>query len=307
MRIDPDQIWRAKEVDLPALISRQVKLIRRGRVMVGLCPFHQEKTPSFKVENGRFHCFGCGADGDAISWIQITAGMTFRNSVEELTGDRLPKAAPRQDDERCNVHATAARVREARAIWSSAKPIAGTKAEYYLRARGICGLNPSLRFAEQFPYTPAVRLPAMIAAMLSPMRELVAIQVTMLNPQKPEKAAIATPRRTIGAMGAGAVRLAAASHFLGLAEGVETALSAMQLTGVPAWACLGAGRMQRVHIPASVGEIHLFGDNDSPGRDAVERTSQVHAGKTVTVSFPPAPAGDWNDYLRTVRSAGGAN
>jgi DNA primase len=56
---------------LVELIGRRVKLVRRGREHAGLCPFHREKSPSFYViEEKRFwHCFGCGAHGDAISFV----------------------------------------------------------------------------------------------------------------------------------------------------------------------------------------------------------------------------------------------
>lgn len=53
----------------------------------GLCPFHQENTPSFTVQtdSGRYHCFGCGADGDAISLLTESGGLTFREAVEDLS------------------------------------------------------------------------------------------------------------------------------------------------------------------------------------------------------------------------------
>src|SRR5438045_5211396 len=58
-------------VPLGSLVGRRVKLIRRGRELGGLCPFHHEKTPSFYVveDKGFFHCFGCGAHGDAIGYL----------------------------------------------------------------------------------------------------------------------------------------------------------------------------------------------------------------------------------------------
>ena len=57
--------------DITDVVSGYVNLKRRGRNMVGLCPFHGEKTPSFNVytENDSFYCFGCGVGGDVISFI----------------------------------------------------------------------------------------------------------------------------------------------------------------------------------------------------------------------------------------------
>src|SRR5438477_12528078 len=88
--------------DLTRLVSRRVKLQRRGRLFWGLCPFHKEKSPSFKVENERrnYKCFGCGASGDAFRWLMETEGLTFPEAVERLAGEagvRLPKSSPQEE------------------------------------------------------------------------------------------------------------------------------------------------------------------------------------------------------------------
>ena len=93
------------------------------------------------------------------------------------------------------------------------------------------------------------------------------------------------------------MRLAKAGRVLGLAEGVETALSAMQLTGIPTWASLGASRMHRVLVPDLVGELQVFADNDMPGRAAAERTAYEHRHRRVVLRFPPDGCKDWNDWL----------
>jgi DNA primase len=76
-------------VSLAAVIGRRVKLQKRGRSHTGLCPFHNEKTPSFNVidEKGFYHCFGCGAHGDAIEFVRRTEGSTFVEAVERLAGE----------------------------------------------------------------------------------------------------------------------------------------------------------------------------------------------------------------------------
>ena len=91
-----------RRTDLVQLVGRRVKLIRKGRVMWGCCPFHAEKSPSFKVENERhaYKCFGCGAGGDAFKWLIETEGLSFPEAVEKLAaeaGVELPKWSP--DDE----------------------------------------------------------------------------------------------------------------------------------------------------------------------------------------------------------------
>ncbi len=91
-----------RRVDLVQLVGRRVKLVRKGREMWGCCPFHQEKSPSFKVSNERrlYKCFGCGKGGDAFRWLVETEGLSFRESVEKLAGEagvELPKWS--SDDE----------------------------------------------------------------------------------------------------------------------------------------------------------------------------------------------------------------
>jgi DNA primase len=75
--------------DIVQLVGRRIKLERKGRVFWGLCPFHKEKSPSFKVENERrtYHCFGCGAGGDVFKWLTETEGLSFPEAVQKLAGE----------------------------------------------------------------------------------------------------------------------------------------------------------------------------------------------------------------------------
>ena len=75
-----------QKIDIVTVIGRHVNLKRSGRNMKGLCPFHKEKTPSFFVSPDRqsFHCFGCGAGGDVISFLMDYLGLSFRDTLEEL-------------------------------------------------------------------------------------------------------------------------------------------------------------------------------------------------------------------------------
>jgi DNA primase len=85
--ISPETIALVKErTDLVALVGETVKLVRRGRSFVGLCPFHQEKTPSFHVnaERGFFHCFGCKESGGAVDFMMKTEGYSFPEAIRVL-------------------------------------------------------------------------------------------------------------------------------------------------------------------------------------------------------------------------------
>ena len=82
-------------IKLSSIVQNKVKLIKRGKNFVGLCPFHNEKTPSFNIldDEGFYHCFGCGAHGDLISFIRNTENIGFVEAVEKissLAGIKLP-------------------------------------------------------------------------------------------------------------------------------------------------------------------------------------------------------------------------
>lgn len=82
---------------MTALVGRTVRLARSGRQWKGCCPFHGERTPSFYVYNDHFHCFGCGAHGDAIGFVMQSSGASFMEAVEHLAAEaglQVPKATP---------------------------------------------------------------------------------------------------------------------------------------------------------------------------------------------------------------------
>lgn len=90
---------RARTV-LSSLVGKSVKLTKAGREFRGCCPFHNEKTPSFYVndDKGFYHCFGCSAHGDAIRWITDHNGLPFIDAVRELAqgaGMDMPAQDPR--------------------------------------------------------------------------------------------------------------------------------------------------------------------------------------------------------------------
>ena len=86
-------------VTLAEVIGKSVRLIRKGREYSGLCPFHIEKSPSFTVneDKGFFHCFGCGAHGDVITFEMRAHHRSFPDAVEalaQLAGLAMPEQSP---------------------------------------------------------------------------------------------------------------------------------------------------------------------------------------------------------------------
>jgi DNA primase len=82
---------------LATLIGRKVRLARAGKQWKGCCPFHNEKSPSFHVYDDGYHCFGCGAHGDAISFVMQSQGVPFIDAVAQLAAEaglEVPKLTP---------------------------------------------------------------------------------------------------------------------------------------------------------------------------------------------------------------------
>ena len=82
---------------LPSLIGRRAKLARSGRNWKACCPFHNEKSPSFYIYDDHYHCFGCGAHGDAVSFVMQSEGAGFMEAVERLASEAgldVPKPTP---------------------------------------------------------------------------------------------------------------------------------------------------------------------------------------------------------------------
>jgi DNA primase len=130
-------------VGLVDVISRRVKLQRKGREYSGLCPFHNEKTPSFTVneEKGFFHCFGCGAHGDVIGFLMRAENLSFPEAIERLAnqaGIPVPRSSPeeRAKAERFKSLATAIEAASAFYERQLAAP-AGREALEYLKQRGL--------------------------------------------------------------------------------------------------------------------------------------------------------------------------
>ena len=146
-RIADSSVEAAKAAaDIVEVISGRTQLRRSGARFTGLCPFHDERTPSFSVspEKGLYYCFGCGAAGDAVSFVEETEGVDFVGAIEWLAQRfnvplEYEEASPEQDARRRRrdrLHAVldAAASFYERYLWESQ---AGADARTYLASRGL--------------------------------------------------------------------------------------------------------------------------------------------------------------------------
>ena len=126
---------------IESLISGYVQVKRRGRNLVGLCPFHGEKTPSFTVypENNSFYCFGCGAGGDVITFVKRIENLDYRDAVKFLA-DRAGMKMPENDVDdtmsRLRTRVLEANREAARFFHASLYSPAGKEALDYFHRRG---------------------------------------------------------------------------------------------------------------------------------------------------------------------------
>ncbi|MEE9249655.1 MAG: toprim domain-containing protein [Alphaproteobacteria bacterium] len=225
-----------------------------------------------------------GAIGWAKNWFGIDDGPTPR-----------PRSAPkseRHDED------TAKRTEAAVAIWSASRPAPGTPVESYLQYRSITiRVPPTLRYNPGVKYAQSgLYMPCMVAAIQAPDRRISGIHRTYIRDDGMGKAGVATPKMALGPIGRGAVRLGPAGSVLGIAEGIETALSAMQLFGVPVWCALGS-RFDRIALPEEVQRVIIFADSGEAGMDAANRALGAfnEQGRQTEICVPDL--GDFNDVL----------
>jgi DNA primase len=296
-----------RRVALSALIGQRITLVRRGREHVGLCPFHRERTPSFSVvdDQGFFHCFGCGAHGDAISFVMRADNLGFRAAVAKLAGcqgaavaaapaDGAAGVARRDKDERNR--------RIAWRLWQDALPAPRSPIETYLRSRGLrLPPAPVLRWAPRCWNRETGReLPAMLARVDGASGAFVGVHRTWLRADGSGKAELEQPKCSLGPIKGGAIRLAPAGPVLAIAEGIENALSALA-AGYAAWSAMSAGGLAGVVLPPIIEAVLIAADHDANGagqraaRTAAERWRRE--GRRVRIALPARVGDDLNDML----------
>lgn len=356
-----DSVARAASIE--DVVARRVPGYDR-RKREACCPFHKEKTPSFKVNVGRgtFKCFGCGVGGSSIKFVMLYEHRDFRAAVLALAEDygietdgfdepeteeekaarvaqaRAADAARREED----VKRAAYEARERMAtrewclkVWKEAKPAAGTIVETYIRGRAITLPIPaSLRHHAARRHTDTgLVLPGMVAPIQAPDGSIAGLHTTFLKADGSGKSNVSNAKKVNGVLMRCAIRLAPAAETLALAEGIETCLSVMQATGLPAWATIslgnlagggrGMGAFRReldrkgerlpplepdmdkpgIILPAAVRRVVIFADADNkdplPAEILLQRGAMrlEREGRSVEIVRPPVGM-DWNDVVK---------
>ena len=312
-RVDVDGL-RA-QLALSDVVGRRVKLKRSGRELVGLCPFHTEKTASFGVndQKGVYYCLGCGASGDAIRFVMETEGLRFLEATRWLGAEEWPAVDPiaREVAAKADSAERLAKIADAQAIWAATIPSPSTPAEFYLQSRGITAAAPwSVRYAATWAWKDYATgecgpdYPALIGAVQNLGGEVVGIQRIFLRLDGQGKARMAKPKRSLGRIVGCALRLGPpVADRLIVCEGPEDGLTLSQaMPDVPVWVALGTAVMPMLELPDTVRVVTLAGDNNPPGVLAVESAGAAFIAKGVEVRtmFPDPAFVDFNDELRGI-------
>ncbi|QGP80018.1 CHC2 zinc finger domain-containing protein [Sphingobium sp. CAP-1] len=308
--------------NLSDVVSRHTKLRKRGgRELVGLCPFHQERSPSFEVNDtkGTYYCHGCGVGGDHFTFLTQKDGLSFKEAFEALTGDAFPTVSEEERARRKAVdeNELAERIALARWIWSRSTLAAGTPAEVYARSRGIFMPLPQ---TVRFVMTPRWRdretgevgrdHPAMACALQDVTGRLVGVQCIFLADGGRRKYARtnadgskAKAKLTFGILAGSAFRLGRPLERIMTCEGPEDALTLRQEMGETVWAACGTSNLSQMMFPPTIRHVCVGGDNGDAGERAVRNAIDwiEASGRTASSVFPLAAFKDFNDQHRGVR------
>jgi putative DNA primase/helicase len=256
-----------------------------------------------KEGRGTFFCSHCGS-GDGFKLLGLLKGWTFREAakeIEAIVGTIPATAAASKPNE-------ADKLAICRRMWAeSLAVVPGDPVALYL-ARRCCVESVPLviRFHPRLAYrhddASVTHHPAMIGRVQDVTGTGCAIHRTYLT-DAGEKASLDPSKKLTGSLPAGAaIRLFPPCECIGVAEGIETAMSAFALFGVPTWAAVTAGGLERWTPPEGTERVIVFGDNDASGTGQaaawVLAKRLIAGGIEAEVRIPSQAGTDWNDIYQ---------
>lgn len=279
---------------------------------LGPCPFCGG-TDRFRFDNkagsGSFYCNQC-EPGSGMTFVERFLGLEFRDAaarVDKILGnERVGQDAPSRPEMTAEQVRTA--LRETYAQTVAVQP--GDLVHRYLETRGVEELiyPAALRFGAALRDGEGGVRPCMVAMVTGPDgAKPVTMHRTFLKPDGLGKAEMAAPRKLMpGTLPDGAcVRLSSYTPGgpLGIAEGIETAMSASAIFQMPVWAAINSAMMAKWVPPDGCDDVAIFGDNDPKfgGQKAAYHLAHRLAvsGRHVTVHIPKLAGTDWNDEYRS--------
>ena len=256
---------------------------------------------------GRWICNHCTPDGgDGFNLLQRLHGWSFAETAVQIRGVlgcgiKQPPTRSTKSPQKFDAASDAKRTGYARHIWSKAEAVTqGDPVDRYLKRRSdIAEMPLNVRYKPEMVYRNEdgtySTYPAMIGRVQDANGRTVGVHRTYLTDEGC-KADVPNPKQVSGILPPGsAVRLYTPSEKLGIAEGIETAISAAQSFKVPVWAALSANGLACWVPPLDVKEVIIFGDNDEAGRNAAKKLSDRLDGTVNVQIMIPKGYKDWND------------
>lgn len=250
-----------------------------------------------KTGRGEWVCV-CGA-GDGFKLLQEVKGWDFKQSCREIKKASGAIECDLSQDKQKPIEDIKKALNALYKSSEVAKP--GGSVSEYLKGRGISVLSPEVMECKTcYEYETKGRMAAMICRFLSPAGQPLTIHRTYL--QEGQKAKIDSPKKMMtpaGKLDGGAIRLFKAGEILGISEGIETALSCYQQFGVPTWAAMDAGLLEKFEPPEGVKKVVVFGDCDTSftGQKAAYTLAWKLRKKKMAVEVLIPESGDWADKL----------
>ena len=288
-----------------AKIAHTLGLRRAGCAFTGACPACGY-SHGFTVEDKNGTTLICCNAGRCSQ----TEAIAALRGLGLWSGESNPDWAPPPRQSRQPADDAASKTARALTIWRNTAPALGTLVETYFRARRITlPVPPTLRYASWLRHSETgVDFPAIVSAVtVWPSKTPVAVHRTFLTLDGTKKAGVASPKKSLGPIKGGAVRLAAAGPVLIVGEGIESTLSAMQASGLPGWSALSTGGMRCLILPETVREVIIAADHDpidsrtgkQPGTDAAHAAAERwhDEGRVVRIALPPIAGTDFNDLI----------
>jgi DNA polymerase len=265
-----------------------------------ICPFHNDRTPSLSLYPDHFHCFVCGAHGDAIDWLMMVEKKSRLAAMRYFAAWDGP-AAPRATGD-------SGALTLAAQIWEKASPIIGTPAVRYLTdVRGIDidilpeTVNDTLRFHPHCMFGPGMRVPCMIALFRDVKTDMPAGIHRIALTDDVLFAGGKVKRMMLGAWPTPrAIKLWPATDQLFLGEGIETVLAAATRYEMrPAWAAGSSNNISKFPVQGNVQQLTLLVDHDDAGvaASAACRQTWRAAGRKVERLRPKRFGKDFNDLV----------
>lgn len=259
---------------------------------------------SVDLQKGTWFDYENNEGGGVLDLIRREANCL--DPIDWLKKQNLKEFAPRPQFKVCPAPARSSNNQNdvsALRRWRQSIPAEGTLVETYLRSRAIViPPPPTLRFHPALPHKDTGTVwPAMVG-LVTLDNVILGIHRTYLARDGKGKAPVAPNKMALGPIRGGAVRLGPAANKLYIAEGIESALSIMQVRGESVWATLGTSGMKALVLPPEVREVVICADGDAPDSAAAKTIWEAgrrltYQGRFVKIARPPVGK-DFNDLLQ---------